>query len=205
MKVYSLGHYLNISNLKWLFLRCMSWSRYTGWWLFVLIALSSLSSSCQNNNEETMAKLNKGDMAPDFELPDQDKNMVKLSDYRGKKNVVLYFYPADDTPGCTAEACSFRDNYDEFANADTEVIGVSSNGANSHQKFITKYNLNFKLLTDKGGKVSKAYGVGSFLGILGGRVTFLIDKSGKVVMVFNSQFNATKHVKEALQALEEVK
>lgn len=182
----------------------MNLSRYTIMLVTVLVAFTSLSSSCQNNEEEEMGKLKKGDMAPDFELPDQDRNMVKLSDYRGKKNIVLYFYPADDTPGCTAEACSFRDNYDDFADADTEVIGVSNNGATSHQNFITKYNLNFKLLTDRGGKVAKKYGVGSFLGLLGGRMTFVIDKSGKIVMVFDSRFEAKKHVQEALKALEEM-
>lgn len=172
--------------------------------ILLLFAMSIGASSCQNTDEEIMGKVNEGDIAPDFELPDQDGNTFKLSDLRGKKNVVLYFYPADDTPGCTAEACSFRDSYEEFANNDTEVVGVSSNGTGSHQAFIAKYNLNFTLLSDKGGKVKKLYGVTDFLGLLSGRKTFVIDKNGKVVMSFTSNTNATKHVKESLKALEQL-
>jgi peroxiredoxin Q/BCP len=146
-----------------------------------------------------------GDTAPDFSLPDRNGNTVRLSDYRGKKAVVLYFYPKDDTPGCTKEACSFRDQYEVFKDAGAEVIGVSSDSAESHAKFASKYSLPFVLVADKGGAVRKQYGVPATLGLLPGRVTFVIDPQGVVRHVFNSQLQATKHVDEAAQALRGMK
>jgi len=146
-----------------------------------------------------------GDTAPDFSLPDRTGNTVRLSDYRGKKAVVLYFYPKDDTPGCTKEACSFRDQYEVFKDAGAEVIGISSDSAESHAKFASKYNLPFVLVADKGGAVRKQYGVPATLGLLPGRVTFVIDPQGVVRHVFNSQLQATKHVDEAAQALRAMK
>ncbi len=146
-----------------------------------------------------------GDTAPDFTLPDRSGHTVRLSDYRGKKAVVLYFYPKDDTPGCTKEACSFRDQYEVFKDAGAEVIGVSSDSAESHAKFASKYNLPFVLVADKGATVRKQYGVPATLGLLPGRVTFVIDPQGVVRHVFNSQLQATKHVDEAAQALRAMK
>jgi len=142
-----------------------------------------------------------GDRAPDFALSDRDGRTVRLGDYRGKKAVVLYFYPKDDTPGCTAESCSFRDQYEAFGDAGAEVIGVSSDSAESHARFADKHRLPFVLLADQGGAVRKQYGVPATLGLLPGRVTFVIDRDGVVRHVFNSQFQATKHVAEALAAL----
>jgi peroxiredoxin Q/BCP len=142
-----------------------------------------------------------GDEAPDFALPDGTGRTVRLSDYRGRKAVVLYFYPKDDTPGCTKEACSFRDQYEEFKDAGAEVIGVSSDSEEAHAKFASKYKLPFVLIADRGGKVRKEYGVPATLGLLPGRVTFVIDAEGIVRHVFNSQFQATRHVAEAAQAL----
>jgi peroxiredoxin Q/BCP len=143
-----------------------------------------------------------GDAAPEFELPDASGKRVRLSDFRGKKSVVLYFYPKDDTPGCTKEACSFRDQYEAFKDAGAEVIGVSSDSEASHQKFATKYKLPFTLVADTGGGVRKRYGVPATLpGILPGRMTFVIDRDGVVRHVFNSQLQATKHVDEALGVL----
>jgi peroxiredoxin Q/BCP len=143
-----------------------------------------------------------GDAAPEFELPDASGKRVRLSEFRGKKSVVLYFYPKDDTPGCTKEACSFRDQYEAFKDAGAEVIGVSSDSEASHQKFATKYKLPFTLVADTGGGVRKRYGVPATLpGILPGRVTFVIDRDGVVRHVFNSQLQATKHVDEALGVL----
>jgi peroxiredoxin Q/BCP len=142
-----------------------------------------------------------GDPAPDFDLPDRNGRTVRLADYRGKKPVVLYFYPKDDTPGCTAEACNFRDQYQAFQDAGAEVIGVSSDSAESHGRFADKHRLPFVLLADKGGALRKRYGVPATLGVLPGRVTFVIDRDGVVRHVFNSQFQATKHVTEALDAL----
>jgi len=142
--------------------------------------------------------VNVGDAAPEFDLPDAAGKRVRLADYRGKKAVVLYFYPKDDTPGCTKEACAFRDSFEVFKDAGAEVIGVSSDSADSHRKFADKYKLPFTLVADAGGAVRKRYGVPATLGLLPGRVTFVIDRSGVVRHVFNSQLQATKHVDEAL-------
>jgi peroxiredoxin Q/BCP len=142
-----------------------------------------------------------GDQAPDFVLPDRTGKMVRLSDFRGRKAVVLYFYPKDDTPGCTKESCAFRDSYEEFSDAGAEVIGVSSDSAESHGKFTAKHRLPFTLLADQGGQVRARYGVPATLGLLPGRVTFVIDRDGVVRHVFNSQLQATQHVTEALEAL----
>jgi peroxiredoxin Q/BCP len=142
-----------------------------------------------------------GDRAPDFALPDANGHTVSLSDFRGKKPVVLYFYPKDDTPGCTKEACTFRDQFEDFKTVGAEVIGVSSDSSDSHQKFAAKYSLPFRLLSDRGGQVRKRYGVPATLGIIPGRVTFVIDATGTVRHVFNSQAQATRHVEEALSIL----
>ena len=143
-----------------------------------------------------------GDRAPDFTLDSQSGDKVRLKDFIGKKIIVLYFYPKDGTPGCTAEACSFRDNYDVFKNAGAEVIGISSDAVESHSAFVLKYNLQFILLSDKDQTVRKLYGVPSTLGLLPGRVTYIIDKKGIVRHVFSSQFNATKHISEALRVIQ---
>jgi peroxiredoxin Q/BCP len=142
-----------------------------------------------------------GDPAPDFALPDASGQTVRLSDFRGRKAVVLYFYPKDDTPGCTKEACTFRDQYEDFVEAGAEVIGVSSDSTDTHTRFASKYRLPFRLLADRGGALRKSYGVPATLGLLPGRVTYVIDKQGIVRHVFNSQLQATQHVAEAMQAL----
>ncbi len=139
-----------------------------------------------------------GDTAPDFELPSQSGGKVRLRDLIGARALVLYFYPKDDTPGCTAEACSFRDGYEDFTEAGAEVVGVSSDSTESHNLFAAKNSLPFTLLSDSGGEVRKLYGVPSTLGIFPGRVTYVIDKEGTVRHVFSSQFGATRHVEEAL-------
>ncbi|MBN9391781.1 MAG: peroxiredoxin [Chloroflexi bacterium] len=146
-------------------------------------------------------KVEVGASAPDFTLPNSQGKPVKLSDYKGRSAVVLYFYPKDNTPGCTAEACSFRDSYDVFKEAGAEVIGVSSDSSDSHQGFADKHALPFVLLSDQGGSVRKLYGVPTTFGLLPGRVTYVIDKDGIVRHIFNSQFGATKHVEEALRIL----
>ena len=142
-----------------------------------------------------------GDAAPDFTLPKQDGSPVTLKTLLGKGPVVLYFYPKDDTPGCTAEACSFRDAYEDFKEAGAEVVGISSDSAGAHRDFADKHRLPFVLVSDDGGKVRKLYGVPSTLGLLPGRVTYVIDPAGVVRHVFNSQLNPTKHVREALEVL----
>jgi peroxiredoxin Q/BCP len=149
-------------------------------------------------------KLGVGDPAPDFTLPDQTGTAVRLSDLVGRKTVVLYFYPKDQTPGCTVEARAFRDSYDAFSAADAEVIGVSSDSVASHRRFAANQGLPFLLLSDRDGKVRELYGVEKTLGLLPGRVTYVIDPGGVVRHVFSSQMGVQRHVQEALDALREI-
>lgn len=128
--------------------------------------------------------LKEGDWAPDFELPDSNGRKIRLSDFRGKKIVVLYFYPKDDTPGCTREACSFRDSFSAYKDAGAEILGVSVDGTSSHQHFASKYSLPFTLLSDHEKTVSKTYGVLRPTGTSDDRVTFIIDKAGRIAKVF---------------------
>lgn len=145
--------------------------------------------------------VNVGDPAPDFTLKSQSGESVSLSDFKGQKSVVLYFYPKDDTPGCTAESCAFRDSYTAFSDAGAEVIGVSGDSVSSHQKFAQKYSLPFTLLSDEGDRVRKQYGVPPTLWVLPGRVTYVIDKNGIVRHMFNSQLDVQGHVNESLKKL----
>jgi thioredoxin-dependent peroxiredoxin len=141
-----------------------------------------------------------GSPAPDFTLPSQTGGDVSLSALRGQW-VVLYFYPADDTPGCTAEACSFRDSHEDFVDAGAVVLGVSSDSVDSHTKFAEKHHLPFTLLSDADGRLRKVYGVKKSMGLLPGRVTYVIDPEGVVRKVFSSQLGAKKHHTEALAAI----
>jgi thioredoxin-dependent peroxiredoxin len=145
-----------------------------------------------------------GDIAPDFTLPTQKGEAFHLKDLIGTAAIILYFYPKDNTAGCTAEACSFRDQYEVFKEAGAEVIGVSSDSEESHQRFASKHLLPFLLLSDKSGKVRKLFGVPSTLGILPGRVTYVIDKEGVVRHVFNDMRNIQKHITEALQTIQQL-
>jgi len=142
-----------------------------------------------------------GDRAPDFALPAAGGATVRLSDYQGRRAVVLYFYPKDETLGCTAEACAFRDSYRVFADAGAEVIGVSGDSVASHQRFADRHQLPFILVSDSDGAVSRRYGARKLFGLLGGRVTFVIDREGMVRHVFDSQLAFTRHVREALEAI----
>lgn len=146
-------------------------------------------------------KVQVGDMAPDFMLPDQSGRPVRLSDFLGKTAVVLYFYPKDHTGGCTREACAFRDSYEVFREAGAEVIGVSSDSSESHQQFASQNRLPFILLSDTGGVLRKRYGVAKKYGLFAGRVTYVIDRQGVVRHIFFDQFNPTQHVAEALAIL----
>jgi peroxiredoxin Q/BCP len=153
---------------------------------------------------QTQGKVEVGSVAPDFTLPDQTGAAVSLKTLVGKKNIVLYFYPKDDTPGCTKESCAFRDSYTVFQEAGAEVIGISSDSPESHQKFAAKYQLPFTLLSDSGSQVRKLYGVPATLGLLPGRVTYVIDRQGIVRHIFNSQLNFQAHVDEALKILKQL-
>lgn len=146
-----------------------------------------------------------GDQAPDFTLPTQRSGeSFHLYDLVGKSAIVLYFYPKDDTPGCTAEACSFRDSYEVFQEAGAEVVGISSDNEKSHQQFANKYHLPFTLLSDLGSVVRKFYGVPATFGLLPGRVTYVIDKQGIIRHIFSSQFAPQQHIAEALRVLQEI-
>ena len=153
-----------------------------------------------------MGKPQVGDTAPEFS-GESDGGKISLADYRGKKNVVLYFYPGDFTLVCTREACGFRDMYEDLKGADTEVIGVSTDSNESHKKFIAEYKLPFPLLSDKDKKIAQAYGATNLVTDLLGRVsrvTYVIDKNGKIAAVLKAELSASKHVdgvKEALAKL----
>jgi peroxiredoxin Q/BCP len=151
--------------------------------------------------------LKEGDKAPDFTAKNQDGETVKLKDLQGKR-VVLYFYPKDDTPGCTKEACSFRDADDIFAEKGIKVLGVSIDDEKSHQKFISKYQLPFDLLADTDKEIVEKYGVWGEKSMYGRkymgthRKTFLIDEQGKIVKIFD-KVKVAEHADEVLKAFGE--
>jgi peroxiredoxin Q/BCP len=148
-----------------------------------------------------MAKLQAGDRAPDFEAMTHEGVRIRLADYLGNRGLVLFFYPKDDTPICTKEACSFRDSYNDFVAAGVEVIGVSSDSAESHKAFAARHRLNFPLIADAKGELRKQFGVPSTLGLFPGRVTYVIDKQGLVRLVFSAQLASDEHVRKALEAI----
>lgn len=146
-----------------------------------------------------------GDIVPEFTLNDSKGKSFNISSVLGKKPLVIYFYPKNDTPGCTKEACMFRDSYEDFKALGAEVIGISSDSEKSHQRFTSKYALPFILLADTQNKVRKLFGInGSLFGFLPGRETYVVDKQRKIIMVFND-INATQHKQRALKALLEIK
>ena len=146
-----------------------------------------------------MSTLSIGDRVPDFTLKDAQGKDFALAEVLGKKTLVIYFYPKDETAGCTAEACSFRDEYEEFTRAGAEVIGISRDSVDSHRSFAANRRLPFVLLSDSNNAVRQRFGVApSLFGLVAGRVTYVVDKAGIVRHVFNSQLRATKHVDEAL-------
>ncbi len=166
--------------------------------LFTLILILVFSI---NYTMAQKSKIKVGDKIPFFSLKDQNNNTFSIEDYIGKKNIVLYFYPKDDTPGCTKEACKFRDEFEDFTDLDAMVIGISSDSVESHQQFIEKYQLPFTLLADTNKKVRKLFGVPKSMGFIPGRVTYIINKKGIVRFVFNSLKDAEKHVEEAKRIL----
>ncbi len=146
-----------------------------------------------------------GDKCPSFSLPNQRGETVNINDLVGEKLLVIYFYPKDETGGCTAEACSFRDSYEDFSALGCEVIGISSDSISAHERFASNHRLNFTLLADTEKKVQKLFGVPrSFLGLLAGRVTYIIDKKGIVRSIHNSQSNPEGHITAAKQAIETI-
>lgn len=145
-----------------------------------------------------MVNVKVGEVAPDFTLPNQDGKPFTLSSLRGKI-VILYFYPKDFTSGCTKEACHFRDAYEDFTEANAEVVGVSGDSIESHKRFIDQNLLPFTLLSDENGDVKRLYGVAGHL--FPGRVTFVIDKEGIIRLIFSSQTDMKAHTDEALKIL----
>jgi len=149
-------------------------------------------------------KIGVGDRAPDFAARDQSGDEVRLSVLLTRGPVVLYFYPKDDTPGCTAEACAFRDEFERFVEAGAVVVGVSSDSVERHQAFAARHQLPFRLLSDRDGQLRRTYGVPKTAGLLPGRVTYVIGTDGVVRLVFSSQLRAHAHVTEALQIVHQL-
>jgi peroxiredoxin Q/BCP len=142
-----------------------------------------------------------GEKAPSFTLPSATGEPVTLSDVLAGHPVVLFFYPKDDTPGCTVEACTFRDRYDAFVEAGAKVIGISADSGASHESFASKHRLPMTLLTDADGRVRSLYGVRATLGMFPGRATFVIDRNGTIAHVFVSQLRVKSHVEQALEVV----
>jgi peroxiredoxin Q/BCP len=146
-----------------------------------------------------------GDPAPDFTLLAATGDSVSLSQFKGQSEVVLFFYPKDHSPVCTAEACSFRDSFDAFQSAGADVIGISADPVESHRLFAEQNRLPFRLLSDPDGSVRARYGVPRTLGVIPGRVTYLIDRQGIVRHIFASQFQPGRHVSETLRVLKQIR
>jgi len=151
-----------------------------------------------------MAKLAVGDAIPEFTLKDDEGADVARADLLGEGPLVLYFYPRDDTPGCTVESCTFRDTHEDFADAGARVVGVSADGVASHAAFKAKHSLPFTLLCDTDNALRRAFGVSSTLGILPGRVTYVVDSDGVIRHIFSSQLRVKTHVQEALRIVREL-
>lgn len=151
-----------------------------------------------------MTKIAVGDRAPDFSKPDQNGQQISLADFCGEKAVVLFFYPADESPICTKEACAFRDAYEDFTDAGAIVIGISADSMESHQLFASHHRLPFHLLSDDDGSLRGAFGTPKSMGLLPGRVTYVIDREGVIRHVFSAQLAADRHVQEALGTVREI-
>lgn len=148
-----------------------------------------------------MSKLNIGEQLPSFELQNQDAQIVNSKTWLGQP-VVVFFYPKDNTPGCTAEACAFRDQFAEFRQLDAKIVGISQDSPESHRKFIADHSLPFELLSDTKNTVRNQFGVkGNLFGLIPGRATYIFDAQGKLQHVFQSQLQAKQHIKEALEQL----
>ncbi|AFY60268.1 peroxiredoxin [Synechococcus sp. PCC 6312] len=143
-----------------------------------------------------------GDPVPDISLPDAQGEIIRLRDFQGKKAIVLFFYPKSESPGCTIEACAFRDAYDVFQDLGAEVIGISDDSVAAQARFTTNQKLPFLVLSDKGNQARQAFGVpGALFGFLPGRVTYVIDQGGIVRHIFDSMLNFKAHVDESLAIL----
>ena len=145
-----------------------------------------------------------GDIVPNFTAKDSHGEVFESKSFLGRKPLVIYFYPKDNTPGCTTEACSFRDQYEDFKDLGAEVIGISSDSVKSHHKFARKYELPFILLSDPDKRLRQVFGVrNNLFGLLPGRVTYIIDRNGVVIYIFDSM-NAARHIEKALETIREL-
>jgi len=165
--------------------------------VFQFVVIATLCSFFVKSSSAQEVKV--GSKVPEFKLMDQTGKEFDIKEVLGKKKLVVYFYPKDETPGCTKEACYFRDQYEVFQKADAVIIGISAQSVESHKEFAENHKLPFTLLSDKDNEVRKLFGVRT--SPIPGRVTFVVNKSGKVVYVFDSLTQATKHVDEALRIL----
>lgn len=171
--------------------------------IFFIIIVLSIGLFSINKLMAQKSKIRIGDKVPYFTLKDQNGTNFSIENLVHKKNMVIYFYPKDDTPGCTKEACSFRDEFEDFKDLDTVIIGISGDGVASHKEFEKKYNLPFILLADTKKEVQKLFGVPkSALGLIPGRVTYVVNKEGTVIYIFNSLRKAKEHIKKAKEALQ---
>jgi len=168
--------------------------------LFTVYSVTGKTTSNKNNME-----IKVGDAIPVIALKDQNGEIFDLQVKTAGKSIVLFFYPKDDSPGCTAQACSFRDQFEDFKDANAVVVGISGQSVESHKKFAEKHRLTYTLLSDEGNKIRKQFGVPTnFFGLLPGRVTYVIDKTGKVVYIFNSQTKTNEHVEKTLAILKDM-
>jgi thioredoxin-dependent peroxiredoxin len=189
-----------------------NWLRTAAWSLRGALVLSitwSLFSRLETvtavQGSTIMTRIEVGDRAPDFSAMTYDGNTVRLSDFSGKRALVLFFYPKDGTPMCTQEACAFRDSYVKFIEAGAEVIGVSSDTEESHRTFARQHKLSFLLVSDADGSLRKAFAVPKSMGLLPGRVTYVIDQDGIIRQIFSAQFASAEHVRQALNAVYKIK
>jgi thioredoxin-dependent peroxiredoxin len=177
-----------------------------GFSYFFIWASTFLFSPGSLLQQQSVNALKIGSKVPEFSLYDQNSQTFDLKNVLGKKNLVIYFYVKDETPGCTTESCTFRDQYEVFQEAQAMIIGISAQSVESHKLFADKYKLPFTLLSDPENNVRKMFGVNAGeAGSFPGRVTFVIDKAGNVVYVFDSLTQPVKHVEEALKVLKKLK
>ena len=165
------------------------------------MTIVSLRHAFHDMSENKMARLKVGDRAPDFSATAHDGSTICMSDYLGKRGLVIFFYPKDGTPICTKEACAFRDSHERFSDAGIYVIGVSGDSDESHLAFARQHKLSFPLISDKDGSLRKAFAVPKTMGLFPGRVTYVIDKEGIIQHIFSAQFASDEHVRQALIAV----
>jgi len=175
--------------------------------MFILLFFVCFNGNAKSQSSKSIKTetIQVGSNVPVFSLKDQNGHEFNINSVKGKMNLVIYFYPKDDSPVCTKEACSFRDQYEVFKKDNAMIIGISGQSVESHLAFAKKHHLNFTLLSDEGNTVRKLFGVPSGLMGIPGRVTYIVNKEGKVVFVFNSQMNGEKHIQEALRILKNIK